>query len=126
MKVYDAPDPSKTTQNPSVLAQRILDWEIAQRKADELAATIKRAVLQLEKTQVVGNVRATYNQGRKTYDYQGAAFTQKDYDKGEFEEIVANHTEPKVAWKNVCADLGMKDVPVKSQAAPSVTLKLEG
>lgn len=58
--------------NNSELAALMLEWEITQRSADEIAAQIKSAVLSIGKTQTVGNVRATYTAGRRTFDYQGA------------------------------------------------------
>ena len=56
----------------SQLAARMLDWEIMQRRADELRAEIEAAVLALGKTQTVGNVRATFSAGRRTFDYEAA------------------------------------------------------
>ena len=54
--------------NKSDLAQTMLKWEQVQREADALAAE-----LGIGKTQTVGNVRASYSGGRKSYDYQAAA-----------------------------------------------------
>ena len=45
--------------NSSELAQKMLEWEQTQVKADALALEIREAVLSLGKTQTVGNVRAT-------------------------------------------------------------------
>lgn len=56
----------------SQLAATMLEWEATQRKADALAETIKGAVLTIGKTQVVGNVRATFSAGRRTFDYEAA------------------------------------------------------
>lgn len=56
----------------SQLAALMLEWEATQRKADELAEQIKAAVLAIGKTQVVGNVRATFSAGRRTFDYEAA------------------------------------------------------
>lgn len=56
----------------SQLATLMLEWEATQRKADALAAQIKAAVLAIGKTQVVGNVRATFSAGRRTFDYEAA------------------------------------------------------
>ena len=114
-----------TLKNPSELAKAMLVWEDMRRKADNLEDDIKAAVLKMTKTQVVGNVRATYNRGRKQYDYERGVmlgFTGHDND---LEEVVTNHTEPRVAWKDVCKELEIEDIPF-TQAKPSVTLKLEG
>ena len=56
----------------SELAAIMLQWEDAQRHADALRAEIEAEVLALGKTQTVGNVRATYSAGRRTFDYQAA------------------------------------------------------
>ena len=56
----------------SNLAQLMLDYEVMQRRADELRKDIENLVLAIGKTQTVGNVRATYAAGRRTFDYQAA------------------------------------------------------
>ena len=58
--------------NASQLAGLMLEWEAAQRKADELRLDIEDLVLALGKTQTVGNVRATFSAGRRTFDYRAA------------------------------------------------------
>lgn len=58
--------------NASELATKMLEWENIQRQADALKAEITETVLQLGKTQTVGNVRATYSNGRGKYDYETA------------------------------------------------------
>jgi hypothetical protein len=56
----------------SYLAKMMLDWEKVRRHLDELEEAIKDSVLQIGKTQTVGNVRASYSKGRKSYFYQEA------------------------------------------------------
>ena len=56
----------------STLASLMLDYEAAQRKADALRTEIEAAVLEIGKTQTVGNVRATFSAGRRTFDYRAA------------------------------------------------------
>jgi len=58
--------------NASELASAMLAWENAQRLADALRAKIEAAVLKIGKTQTVGNVRASYMAGRRTFDYEAA------------------------------------------------------
>lgn len=58
--------------NASELASAMLAWENAQRLADALRIEIEAAVLEIGKTQTVGNVRATYSAGRRTFDYEAA------------------------------------------------------
>ena len=58
--------------NASNLAQLMLDYEAMQRRADELRKDIETIVIAIGKTQTVGNVRATYTAGRRTFDYEAA------------------------------------------------------
>lgn len=103
--------------NMSELAARMLEWEDTQRKADALRSEIEAAVMDLGRTQTVGNVRASYSAGRKSYDYEAAAKPVAD------EETVARFTTPKVDWKGICEHVGISDVPF-TQAPASVTVKL--
>ena len=109
------------------LAERMQAWEAAQRIADEaqaeadlIAEGIKAEVLALGKTQVVGNVRATWKAGRKTYDYQAAAQQLASI------EIIEAHTVPQTDWRKVCETAQIKpDIIPFTQSEPSVTVKLE-
>ena len=103
--------------NMSELAARMLAWEETQRRADEMRAEIEAAVLALGRTQTVGNVRASYSAGRKSYDYEAAAKPVAD------EETVARFTTPKVDWKGICEHVGINEVPF-TQAPASVSVKL--
>jgi len=74
--------------------------------------------LQLGQTQTVGNVRATYSAGRKTYDYQ-EAMSKLDipsYALDAFQEI-------KTDWRAACKAFGVEDIPF-TQSEPSVSIKL--
>lgn len=112
--------------NVSELASKMLQWEAQKRALDALADEIIAAVLELGKTQVVGKVRATYSQGRKTYDYKLAAM-----EKSAPAEVIAAHTTiipatESVDWRGVCTaiELAVDEIPY-NQSSPSVTLKLE-
>jgi len=100
----------------SHLAGLMLEWEGKRKELDALEAEIRAAVLALGKTQTVGNVRASYTAGRKTYDYEaavrGAAIPEDEW-----------VTEVKVDWK-ATADAAQLVAPVKSQSEPSVTIKV--
>ena len=102
----------------SELALLMLEWEKVQRKAQELEDKIKPVVLEMGKTQTVGNVRATYSQGRKSYDYEEAAATARVP-----EDVIAVYTTPSVDWRGLCKALDIEDVPF-TQGSPSVSLKL--
>jgi len=100
----------------SVLAAEMLEWERKRQELDELERRIKDAVMVLGKTQTVGNVRATYSKGRRSFDYQAAA------DGNLFTEI---KTVVSTDWKGICEHVGIDDVPF-TQGNPSVSLKLLG
>lgn len=107
----------------SVLAAEMLEWERKRQELDELERRIKDAVMVLGKTQTVGNVRATYSKGRRSFDYQAAADGRVN------EETVNLFTEIKTVvstdWKGICEHVGIDDVPF-TQGNPSVSLKLLG
>jgi len=48
-------------------------WEELKLEISKLEAEIKKEVLSLGKTQQVGNVKASFANGRKTYNYEGIA-----------------------------------------------------
>lgn len=134
----------------SQLAALMLEWEATQRKADELAAKIKAAVLDIGKTQVVGNVRATFSAGRRTFDYRAAidaaeaagqlepgSLAPWESERVDWFEVVQGalqdgildsgyltpYTDTVIDYAAAVKGLGLK-APVASQAEPSVTLKL--
>ena len=105
----------------SKLAQTMLEWEAAQLHADELKAQIEAAVLELGKTQTAGNVKATFYNGRKVYDYALAAIDHPMVSKETvslFKKVVET-----VDWRGICKHAGIEDIPF-TQSAPSVTVKL--
>ena len=108
----------------SALAVTMLRWEETKRKLDSIEATIKAAVLNIGKTQNVGNVRATFRNGRKSYDWQGAG-------EQATQEIITLYTvqpprppmpDPVTNWRAVCADAEIE--PSFTQGKPSVVVKL--
>ena len=112
----------------SDLAARMLEWEETQRKSNALKAIIEAEVLALGRTQNVGNVRASYSGGRKSYNYEGAISAM-----GEAGVLEAGALEPytttipatwRTDYRAACKGLGVEDVPF-TQSAPSVTLKLQ-
>lgn len=134
----------------SQLAATMLEWEATQRKADALAETIKGAVLAIGKTQVVGNVRATFSAGRRTFDYRAAVDAAEadgllepgslapwESERVDWFEVVQGalqdgildsgyltpYTETVIDYAAAVKGLGL-EAPVASQAEPSVTIKL--
>jgi hypothetical protein len=108
--------------NASELAAAMLQWEQKRQELDTLEEQIKTAVLELGKTYVVGNVRATFSQGRKTYDYQLAANECAGLRLG-FSVVCEENSTRKVDWKAVCDYYDLTDIPFE-KGAPSVTLKI--
>ena len=103
--------------NATELATKMLEWETTQRAADALRAEIEAAVYALGKTQTVGNVRATFSAGRKTYDYRGAWM------------VFANGAEPGADFEKVTYDYraacAANDLEARfTQSEPSVSVKL--
>ena len=103
------------------LAQKMLEYAEAKKKADELEAEIKAAVMELGKTQTVGIVKATYRKGRKFYDYRKGA-QQGNADHVDIEK----HTRitKKIDWRGLCADIGVADIPF-TIGKPSVSVKID-
>jgi hypothetical protein len=95
----------------------MLKWEEVRRELDALEAEIKSAVLELGKTQTVGNVRATFSAGRKSYDYQGAWLSWAGH------EPEAKYAKTTYDYKAACDDFMLGDVSF-SQGEPSVTVKM--
>lgn len=105
----------------SELAGKMLEWERKRRELDALEDEIIGAVLAVGKTQTVGNVRASYSGGRKTYNYEEAAHDHPMV--GEATIALFTSTVVKIDWRGICKHAGIDDVPfIKSD--PSVSLKL--
>ena len=109
----------ETNMNASELANLMLKWEELRKQLDDIEATIQSEVLIVGKTQTVGNVRASYSNGRRTFDYETPAKPIAP------PEIVVQHTEiiEKIDWKKICDAVGATPIVV-SQTEPSVSVKL--
>ena len=110
--------------NASELAQAMLRWEQKRCEMDVLEAEIKAAVLAIGKTQTVGNVRASYSAGRKSYDYRGGIDGA-----GVLSDALDPYTTVipatvSIDFRAACLGLGIVDVPY-TQSEPSVTVKLQ-
>ena len=134
----------------SQLAALMLQWEQVQRQADALRAQIEAAVLAQGKTQTVGNVRATFSAGRRTFDYRAAVDAAEASGQLEpgalapweenrvdwFDAVQAaiqdgimdsgyliQFTETVIDYASAAKALKL-EAPVLTQAEPSVTVKL--
>jgi len=104
----------------STLAQKMLEWEQAKQRLDEIELWIKEAVMIVGKTQTVGNVRASYSAGRRSFDYKSAAEVHPMVS----DATIKLFTKPgPVDWKGICEHAGIEDIPF-TQSDPSVTVKL--
>ena len=104
------------------LAKTMLEWQEAQAKADLLKMDIEAAVLELGKTQTVGNVRASYSAGRKSYDYRKVIEDALEHNLL-LPQAVEVFAETKIDYTAACKAFGFKDIPF-TQSAPSVSLKI--
>ena len=109
----------------SVLAEMMLEWEKVKARLDELSVLIEDDVLKIGKTQTVGNVRASYSKGRRSFDYEAGA---KDHpmvsdSTVKLFTVVPETPLPYVDWRGICKHAGIDDVPF-TQGDPSVTVKL--
>lgn len=114
------------TVDLSALAATMLAWEQKKAELDALEKVIQNDVMEIGKTQTVGNVRASYSGGRKTYNYQTTA-----YAAGATPDDVRDFTSqpptpaPVTDWKGVCESLGIdKERTFHDKGRPSVTVKL--
>jgi hypothetical protein len=100
------------------LAQKMLKRQELILQAKELEQEISQAVLTLEKTQTVGDVRATYSKPRITYDYEAAVKAE-----GLSETQLKCYQKISYDYKRACEEYCIKNIPYKTGQA-KVTLKL--
>jgi len=106
----------------TTLAHKMLEWGNLKAQLDTLTAEIEGAVLEIGETQTVGNVRASYSAGRKTFDYRAAADGHPMVDTATIALFTAM-PDPKIDWRGICKHVGIPDVPF-IQNEPSVMVKL--
>jgi hypothetical protein len=103
------------------LAKLMLEYAEKSRELDRIGRLISDAVMDMGETVVVGDVRATYNSGRKSYDWESAALSHKDG------AIPPQFFKVSVDWRGFCKsmDVDMSNIPVIGETSPSVTLKVK-
>jgi len=98
----------------------MLEWEDLVKKAQALEAEILAEVMKMEKTQTVGNVRASYSKGRGSYDYQSAALQYVPAPRRE------EYVKVTYDWKLMCETEGVKKEQIPfTPGTPSASLKLQ-
>ena len=129
--------------NSSELAAKLLVWEKRKLELEELETEIQVAVLELKSTQKVGNVTATYSNGRRELDYETPGqlapveIIQKNTTTNNVIDwdTVATLIDPEIIeecthetmfvnWSNVCKDAKIEPYVTK-EGTPSVTIKLK-
>lgn len=103
----------------SELAKKMLEWETLKRQLQEVEEAIKDTVLEIGKTQTVGNVRASYSGGRRSYHYQATLEMLGLAD----DERLAPFRSITTDWIAACKALVLTEIPF-DQGPPSVTVKL--
>ncbi len=111
--------------NATELAKAMIEYEEMQRKLDVLGDQIKATVLDLGKTQTVGNLTASYSGGRKSYDYETAVVECGFVPDGTIAEFTETIVTTKTKWKDICDSLNIEAIPF-TKSEPSVTLKMKG
>lgn len=104
------------------LAEKMLKYSDAQTEANKLRQEIEAVVLSLEKTQTVGNVKASYRKGRKSYDYKAAADGHVMVHESTL-SLFTKTPEPRTDWRGICKHVGIDDVPFTT-GEPSVSVGL--
>lgn len=106
----------------SELAFKMLEWEKTKRELDLLTKEISEVVLEIGQTQTVGNVRATYSQPRKSYDYTMAIHRALQVEKIGNDSLLQFQTVS-VDYRAACKEFEITDIPV-TESDPSVAVKL--
>jgi predicted transcriptional regulator len=107
-----------------MLTEKMAKWEELKLEISKLEADIKKEVLELGKTQQVGNVKASFAKGRTNYNYQGIAEAIEVP-----EEVMSKYTEQKTVtdWTKIVKELSPPDEVMSEFAktgSPSVSLKI--
>lgn len=106
------------------LAQKMLMWGNLQEQAAILEKEISEAVLEIGKTQTVGNVRATFSNPRKTYQsWEDAVLTY--FEREEVAEKFTVTPEPYIDWNSAGKEWNVsRESWVAENAKPSVKVKM--
>lgn len=111
------------------LAKTMLEYGELMAAAADLEERIKAAVLELQATQTVGNVKATYSGGRTSYDYEAAAraaLAQMPMPEAGLVVDAFTETTVRTDWRALALkglQIAQEDVPAE-KSAPSVRVVL--
>jgi hypothetical protein len=113
----------KTLENPNSLAQIMLIWAHRQSEADQTQAIIEDAILKLEETITVGDVRCSYYGPRTEYVGWEETIDKTPLDQDQLETLdalIEKHTTvvEKIDFKAICEEMGIgrPELPDKKPA----------
>lgn len=109
--------------NSTELAKAMIRYGELQSELDALGEEIKAVVLELGKTQTVGDITASYSSGRKSYDYETAAVESPLVDDSLIVQYTTTKTTTTTDYRTLCKELGIEAPFTKSE--PSVTIKVK-
>lgn len=112
--------------NANDLAKLMIYYGELSEKLAEMEKMIQKAVLEMGKTQTVGNVRATYSNPRKTYQSWEDAVLDAEpegFDPMNYMELIPAQTV--INWQKAAEELKIERKSwVPEGAQPSVTIKI--
>ena len=107
-----------------MLTEKMARWEELKIEISRLESEITKEVISLGKTQQVGNVRASFANGRKTYNYEAIAKSIEIPD-----DVFAAHTKQKIEtdWTSLVKELSPPEEIMAQHVKvgdPTVSLKI--
>ena len=107
------------------LAEAMLDYSRVSKNLDKIREIIKATVLRMEKTQTVGDIRATYSGGRGVFQYESTARAHPDFTQETLDKFTTKKETTSTAWAPLCAHLGIKakEIGKIPTSGPSVSIK---
>jgi len=124
-----------TTREATILALR---WQELSDELEQIASQLEAIAIEAKKTVLLGPVKVTYNQGRRSFDYKAAVLSlidtllSTDDPSEEIQQLSINldkkielHTTPKVDHKAVALEIGLDLIPFQTTGEPTATVKLD-
>lgn len=100
-------------------AKAMIRYEELYKELMGLEKLIGDHVLSTGETQSIGNVKAKYNNGRTTYDYETPG-------KNAPAPVIEKYTQivEKVDWRSICNEMEF-EAPIKTHPVPSVKIEVK-
>ena len=107
------------------LAQKMLEWQVNAERQQVLEKEISEAVLEIGKTQTVGNCRATFSKPRKSYQSWEDVVIAFANDIDKIKEKFTVVPEPFIDWQAAGKYMNVeRNSWIPEGAKPSVRVKL--